>query len=138
MERSAADATGRLVAGDVLHTRFSTLPASARVREIREWFAASTHRRMAFLADGTRYAGSLTREDVGDGVDNERAAVELVRPVPTVTPDAPVQAAYDAAVATDARRVAVVDADHTLLGVVAVTEDLARFCGTGVSTPGSG
>ena len=40
------------------------------------------------------------------------------------------QARHQASLATDARRVPVVDQAGALIGVVAVTEDLAGFCGT--------
>jgi CBS domain-containing protein len=138
VEPSTVNNPAELTAGDVVHRKFSTLPATATVGEIRAWFDESSHRRMAFLADGDRYAGSLTREDVGAAADPERPAVELVRPLPTVAPGAPVREAYELAVQTGVRRVPVVDASGALLGVVAVTEDLERFCGTGVSTPMAG
>jgi CBS domain-containing protein len=46
-----------------------------------------------------------------------------------VSPDAPAQLGYSTATSTDARRVPVVDADGTLLGIVAITADMAGFCG---------
>ena len=64
-------------------------------------------------------------EDVGSG-DVTTAA--------TVAPEAPASEAYALALVTDARRVPVVDGDGRLLGVVAVTVDHARFCGTPHST----
>jgi CBS domain-containing protein len=46
-----------------------------------------------------------------------------------VPPDAPAQLGYSIATGSDARRVPVVDADGTLLGIVAITADMAGFCG---------
>jgi CBS domain-containing protein len=44
-------------------------------------------------------------------------------------PAAPAQLGYSIATGSDARRVPVVDADGTLLGIVAITADMAGFCG---------
>lgn len=85
---------------------------------------------MAFLADGGRYAGSLTREDLDGNLDPTDPAVRVARTGPTIAPDAPAHAGYELAVATPAHRVPVVDHDGTLIGVVGVTDDLAGFCGT--------
>jgi CBS domain-containing protein len=114
---------------DVIHKRFSTLPAGATVGDVRAWFAESSRRRMAFLSDDGRYAGSLTPADLADA-DASRPASEVARRGPTVSPDASASAGYKVAVSTDARRVPVVDHDGKILGVVSVTEDLAGFCGT--------
>lgn len=123
------DEAADLTAGDVIHDRFSALPADATVAEVRDWFAASTHRRLAFLADDWRYAGSLTRGDLDGELDPAGRAAGVARSGPTVAPDAPARAGYELAIATDARRAPVVDGDGTLLGVLAVTDDLAAFCG---------
>lgn len=123
------DARG-LTVMDVVHRRFSTLPASATVGEVRDWFAGSSRRRMAFLAEDGRYAGSLGPEDLADS-DVDRPASEVARQGPTVPPSASAATGYETALLTEARRVPVVDADGTLLGVVSVTDDLAGFCGTG-------
>ena len=84
---------------------------------------------MAFLADDDRYVGSLTREDVAGPLDAGRAAAEVARPGPTIAPDAPARTGHELAIAGGALRVPVVDGGGRLLGVVAVTEDLAGFCG---------
>lgn len=119
-----------LTAADVIHKRFSVLSADATVAQVREWFAASTHRKMAFLADDGRYAGSLTREDLDGDLDPTRPAAGLAHPGPTVAPDAPARTGYELAVATDALRVPVVAHDGRLIGVLGVTDDRAGFCGT--------
>jgi CBS domain-containing protein len=124
-----AEATG-LTAVDVLHKRFSALPADATVAQVREWFEASAHRKIAVLADERRYAGTLTRDDLGGGLDPVRPAVELASQGPTVAPGAPASTAHELAVASRSLRVPVVDRDGTLIGVVGVTDDLAGFCGT--------
>ena len=131
MARTRVDEADGLSVVDVIHTKFTALPASATVADVRDWFAQSTSRRQAFLADDGRYAGSLTPADLAGEADAGRLAVEVAQHGPTVSPQAPAAAGRDLALATDARRVPVVDGDGRLLGVVAVTGDLQSFCGTG-------
>jgi hypothetical protein len=119
-----------LTIADVLHKRFEALPAAATVAEVREWFAISSHRRMAFLADEGRYMGSLTREDLEGNLDSEAPAAEFARNWPTVAPEDSARLGYELATRSDALRVPAVDSAGNLLGVVAVTEDRAGFCGT--------
>jgi CBS domain-containing protein len=130
MARTAIDQAVELSVTDILHKRFSALPADATVGDVRAWFDESSHRRMAFLADGDAYRGSLVREDVAEGVDGARPAVEVARLGPTVAPEASAGAGCELALQTDAHRVPVVDREGRLLGVVAVTEDLLGICGT--------
>jgi hypothetical protein len=49
--RTAIEDASDLVVADVLNKRFSALAGDATVRQVREWFAESPHRRMAFLCD---------------------------------------------------------------------------------------
>jgi Mg/Co/Ni transporter MgtE len=125
-----SDATDLTVA-DVIHKRFTALPADATVAQVRDWFATSSHRKMAFLVDQGRYAGSLTRDDLSGELDPTSSAAHVARSGPTIVPDAPAHAGYELAVATKALRVPVVNCDRALIGVLAVTDDLAGFCGTG-------
>jgi hypothetical protein len=119
----------QLTVSEVTHKQFSILPATATVGDVQEWFAESSHRRMAFLADGGRYVGSLTPADLTEAADADRPASDLAHDGPIVAPDAPASVGHHLALASDALRVPVVDHDGTLLGVVAVTTDLAGFCG---------
>jgi len=130
MARTPLDEAGDLTAADVIHSRFSALPTDATVAQVRDWFAASSHRRMALFADHGRYAGSLTPDDLSGDLDPSRPAVRLARIGPTVAPDAPARAGYELAVTTRAQRVPVVSHDGTLIGVIGVTDDLAAFCGS--------
>jgi hypothetical protein len=124
------DAVG-LTSGDVVHGRFSALPASATVGEVRGWFAESSHRQVALLADEGRYAGSLTRADLAGDVNPDHPAAQLSRRGPVIAPDAPAGDGYQLALLSESLRVAVVDDDGTLLGVIGVTEDHQAFCGIG-------
>ena len=115
---------------EVIHRRFTTLPASATVGEVSDWFAASSSRRMAILADDGRYVGSLTPADVTGALDSGRPAAEVAKDGPTVAPDAPARTGEELALTTESRRVPVVDREGRLLGIVSVTGDLTSFCGT--------
>ncbi len=130
MPRLSIDEADGLTVADITHIRFTALPATASVGDVRAWFQESASRRLAFVADGERYLGSLTPADVADA-GSDRPAVEVAQDGPTVSPDAPATTGRDLALLSDARRVPVVDADGRLLGVVAVTGDLRSFCGTG-------
>ena len=131
MARTRIDEADGLTAADVIHARFTALPASATIGDVRDWFAVSTSRRMAFLADDDRYAGSLTPEQVAGDLDPTRPATEVAQLGPTVAPDAPATRGEEVALQSAARRAPVVDRDGRLLGVVSVTTDLQSFCGTG-------
>jgi CBS domain-containing protein len=130
MANTRIEEAADLTVADVIHEKFSALPATATIGEVRDWFAASDSRRMAFLADGPRYAGSIPRERVPADVDPARLAVEIALDGPTVPPEDSAVHASEVALQTDARRVPVVDRDGRLLGVVSVTHDLESFCGT--------
>ena len=125
---SLDDATG-LTAAEVVHARFDALPVDATVAQVRDWFAASSHRKIAVLAERRRYAGTLARDDVGGDLDPLQPAAELAKPGPTVTPEAPAHLAHELAIATRALRVPVVDQDGTLIGIIGITDDLNGFCG---------
>lgn len=119
-------------ARDLVHARMSSTPASASasVADVRAFFAGSASRRLAVLAeDDGRFAGVLTPADV-DAADPAEPARGHARDGPTVAADAAAAAARDAALATDTRRIPVVEADGTLVGVVAVDEHERYFCGT--------
>jgi CBS domain-containing protein len=130
MPKIRIDEADTLTVADIVHAKFSALPATATIGDARDWFAASTSRRQAFVADDGRYVGSLTQQDIGGDIDPARPAAEVAQAGPTVSPAAPATEGRDLALQTDARRVPVVDDDGVLLGVVAVTGDLQHFCGT--------
>jgi CBS domain-containing protein len=131
MAKIRTDAVDDLTVEAVMHAQLSTLPPGATIGDVRDYFAASTSRRLAFVVDEDgRFVGSLTPADIGDG-DGARPAADVADRGPTVTPDEPAVTGRDLALRTDARRVPVIDGDGRLVGVVAVTGDLQSFCGTG-------
>ncbi len=119
-----------LAAADVMHRHISTLPASATVGALREYFAASGSRRVALLAEGERYVGSIPAADLPADVDPAGPAAVHVVPGPTVSPQAPAVQARELALAHPTRRVPVVDDSGALVGIIAISKDLSRFCGT--------
>jgi CBS domain-containing protein len=131
MAHTRLEEAAALTVADVVHRKFSALPADATIGDVRDWFAASSSRRMAVLADAGRYGGSLTPGDLDDDADPARPAAEVAHDGPTVLPDAPATEGERLALQSNARRVPVVDRDGLLHGVVSVTEDLRAFCGTG-------
>jgi CBS-domain-containing membrane protein len=130
MPRTNLEDARDLVVADVIHKRFSALPADITIGEVREWFTASTHRKLAVIADDRRYVGSVTRADVAADAEDGQRAAEVARRDPVIAPDAPASAGHELALSTAALRVPVVDHEGVLLGVVGVTDDLAAFCGT--------
>jgi Mg/Co/Ni transporter MgtE len=131
MAKIRTDAADGLTVQAVMHAQLTALPASATIGDVRDYFEASTHRRLAFVVDDDdRFVGSLTPGHVAAG-DRARPAAEVADRGPTVAPDEPAVTGRDLALQTDARRVPVVDDGGRLVGVVAVTGDLQSFCGTG-------
>ncbi len=135
MSKIRIDEADQLTVRDVLHARTTSLDANATVAEVRAYFDASTSRRQAFLLDDGRYVGSLTAARVAEESDPERIAAEIADPGQTIGLDASANVARDLALTTDARRVAVLDGDRKLVGVIAVTGDLQHFCGTAENRP---
>src|SRR3954465_14059122 len=131
MARTRLDEAGGPSIADVIHAKFTALPAEATVAQVREWFAGSGSRRMALLADDGRFAGHLVPEDLPDDADPDRRGAGYARVEPTVGPGDSAKRAEELALSTPARRVPVVDGDGRLLGIAAGTTDLEGFCGTG-------
>jgi CBS domain-containing protein len=130
MAKIRTDEADGLTVHDVMHAKLSTLPATATIGDVRDYFAASTSRRVAYVADDDGgYVGALTPAQVSDG-DAASPAATVAVAEPTVAPGAPAATGRDIALQTDTRRVPVVDGGR-LVGVVAVTGDLQNFCGTG-------
>ncbi|MGO9957571.1 MAG: HPP family protein [Solirubrobacteraceae bacterium] len=119
-----------LIAADVMHRHVSTLPASVTVGEVREYFASSASRRLALLADGERYVGSIPAADLPADIDPAGPAAVHAVAGPTVGPHAPAVVARELALEHPTRRLPVVDDSGALVGIIAVDEQRLRFCGT--------
>ncbi len=121
------DEVDGLTAVDVMHAGIDGLSASLTVGELRDWFAISRSRRLAIVVADGRYVASFIPSDVPSDAPPDALAVDFAADHATVTPEATASVARDLVLATDARRLPVVDADGQLVGVVAVTTDLEFF-----------
>jgi CBS domain-containing protein len=110
-----------------MHAGVESLPPDAAVGELRDWFAVSASRRLAVIGAGGRYAGSLTPADIPPAAPVHQPALELAHARPTLPPDMPADTGRDLVMASDGRRLPVVDGDGMLYGVLAVTTDLQFF-----------
>lgn len=121
-----ADAA-RFTVADVMHAATEGLSPALTVGELRDWFAGSDSRRLAMIADGDRYLGSLTPTDIDAGAPAERRAIDYARTTRTLAPDMPADAGRDLVIRASGHRLPVVDAAGRLRGVLAVTSDLEFF-----------
>ena len=125
--RHSTEDTDGLTVADVMHAGVATMPPTATVGELRDWFAGSASRRLAVIADDGRYAGSLTPADIDAGLPADGPALDLAPSRPTITPGTPAATGRDLVVATDANRIPVVDEAGRFHGVLAVTRDHRYF-----------
>lgn len=121
---------GGLTVEAVMHAQFTVLPATATVDEVRDYFAASSHRRLAVVADDDGvYVGAITPAQL-TGCDPGRPVAEIADRGSAVSLGDPAEIGRDLALATDARRIPVIDDHGRLVGILAITNDLQSFCGT--------
>ncbi len=130
MANISIDAIDGLSAREIMHAQTSALPSRTTVAEARAYFAASSSRRLAVLADDGRYVGALTAADLTEAADPTRTALDIAVPRSTVAADAPAAIARDLALATATRRVPVLDGDGRFVGIVSVNRTAEWFCGT--------
>jgi CBS-domain-containing membrane protein len=116
-----------LAAADVMHPEVEGFSPAVTVAELRDWFAASSSRRLAVIAEGTRYVASLTPSDLPADAEAGQPALSFASDRPVVSPDATAATARDLVTASDARRLPVVEVDGKLHGLVAVTTDRQFF-----------
>jgi CBS-domain-containing membrane protein len=127
VENIGTDEADDLTVADVMHADVTSMPATATVAELRRWFAVSASRRLAVIADDGRYAGAVTPGDVDEGAAGDRPAIAIARPHATVAPEVAAVIGRDLALASEARRVPVVDDEGRFHGVLAITSDLRFF-----------
>jgi CBS domain-containing protein len=130
------DDTDGLTVADVMHADVASMPPTATVGELRDWFALSRSRRLVVIADDGRYVASLTPSDVGPDAPADQSALEVALDRPTIAPDEPARTGLDLISETDARRIPVVDDHRRFRGVLAVTSDLQYFACRPSPTPG--
>jgi len=131
-------------ARDVMSGPVVTVNIRAKVPEAAALMAAKKLKRLPVLDDAGDLAGIVSRIDilrtmarataVAAAVPQELpqglnlcAGDVMLRDVPTVGPDSPLEAALDKLVATPLRRVVVVDEERRVLGIVLDRELLRRY-----------
>jgi len=121
------DLLGRTV-GDVVVRLPKTLPASLTVGGARVAFD-DDHVHMLLMTDDGRLLGTLVRDDLPDDADDAAPALEHASlSGRTIAPDVPAQDARLMLLARGRRRVAVVDAEGRLLGLLCLKRRLTGFC----------
>ena len=104
-----------------------TLPPDASVAAARAALA-DDHIHLVLLTDGDRLVGTLAREDLA-GVPDDRSAHELaILTGRTIAPTADAEAARRHLVGARRRRLAVVDEDGRLVGLLCLKRSGTGFC----------
>jgi CBS domain-containing protein len=127
--RPLSDVDG-LTAADLMHRRLTTTPAATTVGELREYFAASSSRKLALVVDGERYVGSIAASALPAAADPGEPVAAYATPAPTVRPHHPAVSARDLAIEQPSQRLPVVDDGGALVGIVAIASQGRGFCGT--------
>lgn len=113
--------------GAVMITEPKTMTTDATVAEVKAVFR-DDHVHMVLLTESGVLAGTLVRADVHDAADAAPALPLAVLAGRTIPPSASVEEARRALVATGARRLAVVDGDGVLLGLLCLKRSRTGFC----------
>jgi hypothetical protein len=111
----------------VMLTEPKTLPACASVDDARAVLAGD-HVHMVLLTQGATLLGTLTGADLVDVPADEPALAWSVLSGRTVPPDASAGVVLGLLVRASSRRLAVVDADRTLLGLLCLKRSGTGFC----------
>jgi CBS domain-containing protein len=131
-------------ARDVMSGPVTTVNIHARVPEAAALMAAKKLKRLPVVDDAGDLCGILSRVDVLKTIATATAVADtlppqlpqglnliagdvMLRDVPTVAPEAPLEEALNMLVATPLRRVVVVDPERRVLGIVLDRELIRRF-----------
>ena len=121
------DEAAILTVAEVMISRPKTLATTATVADARRLFENPSVR-TALVVEDRRYAGELTRDDV-DGVDDGAVLAELASTsTGTAAHDDTVASALAQMDASGTDRLAVVDADGTLRGLVCLSRSHGQLC----------
>ena len=117
-----------LTAVDVMITQVKTLPDSACVAEVRDQFA-DDHVHMVLLVRAGVLRGTLLRSDLPADLSSGASAVGVSTLVGrTTTPGDDVAQVRRTMAQQGLRRLAVVDEQHRLLGLVCLKRTATGFC----------
>ncbi len=114
---------------DVMLKRPKTLPSSATVGDVREFFQ-NPKVMTALLVDEDHFRGAIDRDGLPmDAADDAKALEYASATTPTISVDAGVEAGLQALEGLESRRLVVLDADSTkLLGLVCLNTTGTGFC----------
>jgi CBS domain-containing protein len=116
-----------MTVAEIMISRPKTLPATATVADARKLFENPSVR-TALVAEGSRYAGELTRADI-EGEDDAVPISTVSAPAAgTVVQTETVAAALERMDAAGTDRLAVVDPDGTLRGLVCLSRSHGHLC----------
>jgi CBS-domain-containing membrane protein len=104
-----------------------TLPAQASLAQARAALS-NDHVHLVLLTEGKRLVGTLTRADLPPTGIVARALAWSTLAGRTVSPNAPATAVYGVLLDRGLRRLAVVDADGSLLGLICLKQRRTGFC----------
>ncbi|HEY3465329.1 MAG TPA: CBS domain-containing protein [Amycolatopsis sp.] len=113
--------------GDVVVRLPKTLPVDTSVAQARACFA-DDHVHMLLLTEAGRLLGTLLREDLDEAADGPALAYSHMAGR-TIPADLPAEAARRLLVSRGQRRLAVVDGDGVLVGLLCLKRRLTGFCG---------
>ena len=119
-----------LTAANVMNRHVTTVPVTATVGDVRDYFGVNSSRRLAAIVDGSRYVGSIVPDALVEDVDASAPAVDHATYGPVVDERADATVARDMALEHPSRRVPVVNESGELVGIVAIKQRLDGFCGT--------
>jgi CBS domain-containing protein len=116
-----------MTVADVMISKPKTLPVTATVADARRMFENPSVR-TALVADDGRYAGELTRADI-EGLDDAAPISDAAStPAGTAAKDDTVVAALERMETAGTDRLAVVDPDGTLRGLVCLSRSHGHLC----------
>jgi CBS domain-containing protein len=112
---------------DVMLRHPKTLPADASIRQARAALD-NDHVHLVLLTEGRRLAGTLTRTDLPPPGTVGPALTWSTLTDRTVSPDTPTAVVHHLMISRGIRRMAVVAADGSLLGLMCLKQRRTGFC----------
>jgi len=114
-------------AADVMLRDPRAVPPSTTAGEARATFE-NPRVRLLLVAEGDRFLGAVTRDDLPDGVEDELTLGELAGDAVLVRPQDPVERVVGLLGEEGTDRLPVVDGDGALLGLVCFNRRYGHFC----------
>jgi CBS domain-containing protein len=111
---------------DVMLRKARAVGPATTVAEVRETFA-NPRVKLLLVADGERFLGTLSPDDLPAGADGTIEA-HVRADAPRLAPEDPVARAVELVAASGATRVPVVDASDRLQGLVCFNRAHSAFC----------